>query len=91
MRHLSEGGESFPLIVDDAFDGIDQAVKPSLLDLLARTAGPPQVVYLTEDEDVASWARMEALTGKLSILEPTPDAEATPSSSEPDPHVAAAG
>ncbi len=89
VRHLSEGGESFPLIVDDAFDGIDQAVKPSLLDLLARTAGPPQVVYLTEDDDVASWARMEALTGKLSILEPTPAAEVTTTSSEPDPHVAA--
>jgi hypothetical protein len=27
-------------------------------------------VYLTDDEDVASWARLEALTGALSIVEP---------------------
>ena len=29
---------------------------------------------LTADEEVASWARLEALTGELSVLEPTPDA-----------------
>jgi hypothetical protein len=38
-------------------------------------------VYLTNDESVASWARVEALTGALSIIEPSKQtaAEAVPS------------
>jgi len=33
-----------------------------------------ELIFLTADEDVASWARLEALTGALSIIEPTPAA-----------------
>jgi hypothetical protein len=29
-------------------------------------------VFLTEDEDVASWARLEALTGEVALVEPAP-------------------
>src|SRR2546430_8368030 len=29
-------------------------------------SGTPQVVYLTEDEDVAAWARMEAVADRKS-------------------------
>ena len=29
-------------------------------------------MFLTEDEDVASWARLEALTGDLALIEPQP-------------------
>ena len=47
-------------------------MKPALLELLRRTAGTPQVILLTDDEDVASWARLEALTGELTVLEPSP-------------------
>lgn len=67
------GGESFPLLLDDPLAGLDRAAKPALLELLSHSSGSPQLVYLTEDEDVASWARLEALTGALSIVEP--DAE----------------
>ena len=48
-------------------------MKPPLLELLGRSSGNPQIIFLTEDEDVASWARLEALTGELAIVEPTPE------------------
>ena len=47
-----------------------------MLELVGRSAGTPQVVYLTEDSDVASWARMEALAGHLAVIEPSPEHEA---------------
>lgn len=77
------GGEGVPLLLDDPFQQLDPAVKPLLLEMLGRTAGDPQVVFLTEDEDVASWARLEALTGELSLIEPAPAHEGTTSRREP--------
>lgn len=74
VRHFGAGGESFPLLLDDPFVELEPGLKPSLLELLGHGAGSPQLIFLTEDEDVASWARLEALTGALSIIEPTPDA-----------------
>jgi hypothetical protein len=75
LRKLGLSGESFPLVLDEPFVGLDPSVKPPLLELLGRSSGNPQIIFLTEDEDVASWARLEALTGELAILEPTPDRE----------------
>lgn len=74
-RTLGDLGETFPLIVDEVFRKLDPGLKVPLLELLARSAGSPQVILLTADEEVASWARLEALTGTLSVLEPTPEAE----------------
>ena len=59
---------------DDPFVELEPGLKPSLLELLGHGAASPQLIFLTADEDVASWARLEALTGALSIIEPTPDA-----------------
>jgi hypothetical protein len=73
VRSAGTKGESLPLILDDPFRAADPAVKPLLLELLGTAAGA-QIVYLTGDEDVASWARLEALTGDLSIIEPAPAA-----------------
>ena len=50
--------------------GMVTSVKQWMLELLGRSAGAPQVVYLTEDEDVAAWARIEALAGTLELIEP---------------------
>ncbi len=71
LRKVGPRGESFPLILDDPFIELDSSVKPSLLELLGRAASHQQIVFLTEDDDVASWAKIEALTGDLSILEPS--------------------
>ena len=65
-------GEGMPLLLDDPFQQLDPSVKPLLLELLGRSAGEPQIVFLTEDEDVASWARLEALTGEVALIEPAP-------------------
>jgi hypothetical protein len=67
------GGEGMPLLLDDPFQQLDPSVKPLLLELLGRSAGEPQIVFLTEDEDVASWARLEALTGEVALIEPAPE------------------
>jgi hypothetical protein len=69
----STGGESFPLILDDPLRDLPAAMKPALLELLVRASGRQQLIYLTEDEQVSSWARVEALTGDLSVLEPAPE------------------
>ena len=66
-------GDSLPLIVDDPFEGLDAAVKPLLLEMLAAHAGDPQLVVVTSDEDVVAWARDEARRGRMSVVEPTID------------------
>jgi hypothetical protein len=68
----SVAGEGVPLLLDDPFLHLAGSVKPMLLELLGRSGGEPQIVFLTEDEDVASWARLEAITGELSLIEPRP-------------------
>ena len=71
LRRLGAGTETLPLVLDDPFADLDRSAKPALLELLSHASGSPQLVYLTDDEDVASWARLEALTGTLSIVEPS--------------------
>ena len=71
----STAGEGVPLLLDDPFRDLDPSVKPMLLELLGRSAGDPQIVCLTDDEDVASWARLEALTGEVALVEPAPEHE----------------
>lgn len=80
LRHASAVGESLPLILDEPWEGVDSAVKQWMLELLGRSAGSPQVVYLTNDDEVAAWARMEAIAGHLAVLEPVPDADPRESS-----------
>jgi hypothetical protein len=73
--------ESFPLVLDDPFVDVEKSTKPALLELLNRADNAPQLIFLTEDEDVASWARLEALTGVLSIVEPQPEHDERPTAS----------
>ena len=53
MRSLGTGGESFPIFLDDPFAGIEPKAKPSLLELLVGASQDQQIIYLTEDADVA--------------------------------------
>jgi len=69
----SVAGEGLPLLIDDAFDQLEVDVKLRLLELLGRSAGDPQIVFLTEDPDVTAWARLEALAGDVSLIEPVPE------------------
>lgn len=73
LRRVGPTGESLPLILDDPLVDVDPGVKQWILELIGRSAGSPQVVYLTSDPDVAAWARLESMTGNLSVLEPAPE------------------
>ncbi len=70
LRTIGRGNESFPLLLDDPFVDVPSSTKLSLLELVSRAAGSPQVILLTDQEDVASWARLEALTGEVALVEP---------------------
>jgi hypothetical protein len=70
-RRLGTSGESFPLVLDDPFVNFDSSVKPALLELLVDASHRQQVIMLTEDPDVAAWARLETLTGAVAVVEPS--------------------
>ena len=72
LKSIGAGGESFPMLLDDALSDINPSSKPDLLELLVKASADQQIIYLTEDEDVAAWARVEAMTGVLGLVEPTP-------------------
>lgn len=76
LRRLGDGTESYPMVLDDPFADLARSTKPALLELVSHAAGTPQLVYLTDDEDVASWARLEAMTGALSLIEPAAESAA---------------
>lgn len=69
-RRLGDDGESFPLILDEPFGAFDPAVRPALLETLLGQAGSPQVILLTNSDDIVSWARLEVMTGALSLVGP---------------------
>ena len=71
LRTLGSGGESLPLILDDPFTEVAPSTKLTLMELLGRSAGSPQVILLTDQDEVASWARLEALTGEVALVEPS--------------------
>jgi hypothetical protein len=58
-----------PVLLDETFDELEPAVVPLLLELLPGLVGDSQVILITEDEAIASWARLEALAGELSLVE----------------------
>lgn len=71
------GGEGLPLLMDDPLHHLDSPLKRRLLELLGRSAGDPQVILLTNDPEVADWARLEAVAGVLSLIEPVSDRSRT--------------
>ena len=70
LRSIGTGGESMPLVLDDPFTDVAPSMKLTLVELLARAAGSPQVILVTDQQEVASWARLEALTGDVALVEP---------------------
>lgn len=70
LRTVGTGGESFPLVLEDPFTDVAPSTKLTLVELLARTPGSPQVILLTDQDEVTSWARLESLTGEVALVEP---------------------
>ena len=71
LRTIGKGGESMPAILDEPFGDIDPAITPSLLELLVRSSQHQQIVLLTEDPSIVQWASLEAMTGAVSVVEPS--------------------
>ena len=69
-RRHQRAGSRPPVLLDETFDQLEPAVVPLLLELLPGLVGDLQVILLTEDEAIASWARLEALAGELALVEP---------------------
>ena len=95
LRTLGSGGESLPLVLDDPFTEVPPSTKLTLMELLARTAGSPQVVLLTDQDEVATWARLEALTGEVALVEPQVSTQPAPqapkaATTKPEPSAAPA-
>jgi ABC-type phosphonate transport system ATPase subunit len=65
-----EQGARPPVVLDEPFIDLDPAVVPLLLELLPGLVGSLQVMLLTNDDAIASWARLEALAGELALVEP---------------------
>ena len=65
-----EQGVKPPVVLDEPFIDLDPAVVPLLLELLPGLVGTLQVMLLTNDDAIASWARLEALAGELALVEP---------------------
>ncbi len=54
QRPMSFSG-SVPLVIDDALAGLDVVVVRSLLDKLERMSEAVQIIYLSDDPEVADW------------------------------------
>jgi hypothetical protein len=72
LRNIGGATESFPALLDEPFSNVDSGTLPSLLEIMVRSSEHQQIVLLTESPTVASWARVEAMTGAIGIIEPTP-------------------
>ncbi len=70
LRHCGTGGETLPLLMDECFLHLRADAKWAMLDLLDRLSAHAQVLYLTEDSEVATWARRRAATGSIAFLDP---------------------
>lgn len=51
LRTIGTGGESLPLVLDDPFTDVAPSTKLTLVELLARTAGSPQVIFITDQQE----------------------------------------
>lgn len=70
LRTLGPGGESFPALLDEPFAAVEDSITPSLVELLVRSSQHQQIVLFTEDDAVCQWARLEAMTGAIGLVEP---------------------
>jgi hypothetical protein len=72
VRQLGPGGENFPLILDEPFARTDPELVAPLLEMILEQSAIQQVLLLTESQEIESWARLEAITGALEVVEPAP-------------------
>lgn len=74
VRAVGPGQETFPLLLDEPFASLDEEAVAPLLSLLLEQSQHQQILLLTASASIASWARLESMTGALEVVEPTPHA-----------------
>ena len=62
--------EVLPMIFDDAFSTLRADAKWAMLDIIDRLSAASQVIYLTDDPEVAVWARRRSATGAVGHEDP---------------------
>ena len=67
---LRPEGEALPLVLDECFLHLRADRKWAMLDLIDRLSAHAQVIYLTDDADVSTWARRRSATGAIAFLDP---------------------
>ncbi len=77
LRQCGVSGEGLPLVMDDCFAHLRADVKWTMLDLVDRLSGHAQIVYLTQDPEVATWARRRSSTGSIAFLDPLRETQRT--------------
>jgi hypothetical protein len=70
LRSCGVEGEALPLVLDECFLHLRADAKWAMLDLVDRLSGGAQVIYLTDDPDVSTWARRRSATGAIAFLDP---------------------
>jgi hypothetical protein len=70
LRSSAAGGESLPMVLDDSFREIAREDRPALLELLVERSREQQIIFLTDDDEIATWAKLEALAGEMAVVEP---------------------
>ena len=74
VRGIGPANESLPLIIDEAFANMEDGACASLLELLVTASEEQQIIVLTQEQELTAWARVEAMTGELTLIEPAKDA-----------------
>jgi hypothetical protein len=72
VRNVGPGMENFPLLLGEPFTDIAPSVVAPLLEIILEQSAFQQVLLLTESEEISAWARLEAMTGALDVVEPAP-------------------
>jgi hypothetical protein len=74
LRHhlvqLTRGGKTLPGILDDPLDGCESDAKARLLGLILDVARRQQVIYLTDDPEIAAWAQAHADDPAIGLVQP---------------------
>lgn len=69
-RRPGSHDETIPLLLDEALLRCASEVKWGVLDMIERCSAQVQMVYLTDDPEVVTWARRRVGVDALSLLEP---------------------
>ncbi|MGI9578981.1 MAG: hypothetical protein ACR2OH_12315 [Microthrixaceae bacterium] len=72
VRQLGPGGENFPIILEEPFANTEPELVAPLLEKILEQSAFQQILLLTQSAEIESWARLEAMTGALEVVEPVP-------------------